>query len=94
MSASNIKHSPAPWRSARGNVIRIFSSDAKSVCCIHRRGRQGMTPEVAANCDLVEAAPMLLHAAQWALDHYDGKHMGANTIPLPRAAIAKATGAA
>lgn len=53
-----------------------------------------MTPEVAANCDLVEAAPMLLHAAQWALDHYDGKHMGANTIPLLRAAIAKATGAA
>lgn len=34
----------------------------------------------------------LVHAAQWALDHYNGKHMGANTITLLEKALAKAKG--
>ena len=56
---------------------------------------RALAEEVLAriNPPVKQAAEELLHAAQWALDHYDGKHMGANTVDLLRSAIAKAKGA-
>ena len=54
----------------------------------------GMTDEeIAANCDLISAAPELLEALEQVIEVAEGKHpLPHMAIDAARAAIAKATG--
>lgn len=97
------RHTPGPWlaASSASSVVGwpVVSQQGKPICdvmCVPHNfpNAEKHNAESAANAQLIAAAPDLLHAAQWALDHYNGKHMGANTVPLLEKAIAKAKGGA
>lgn len=85
------RHTQGPWVVKHGAASEIYIDSSKGAVVLCE-GLFGMQDEISANARLIAAAPELLHAAQWALDHYNGKHMGANTVTLLENAIKKAMG--
>ncbi len=89
------EHTPGPWWVAGKGTIRCGVKGTASegwIGGVHFRNR-------SANARLIAAAPELLEALTWAVDHFDGNtrcnaEQEQNCIEICRAAIAKARGAA
>lgn len=90
------RHTPGPWRLNAGNEIEVMSDNrpiARSLC----GGTTGVRlPEAEANALLIAAAPELLQALTWAVDHFDGNticnaEQEKNCIEICRVAVEKAT---
>ncbi len=83
-----MKHTPTPWRQTKGEfeIVAEIKGEKKLIAVCSEKANAAF---IVRACN---AHDELVHAAQLALDHYNGKHMGANTVTLLKKAIAKAKG--
>lgn len=97
---SNTKHTPGPWRISTANPCEVNAgkgAESMGVASAHNYDIEGIfcpPTQAQANARLIAAAPELLEALLWIMDHRENCD-----IPSPegswdeqaRAAIAKAT---
>ena len=93
-----VKHTPGPWKIGRtdfdntGEVIEINASDGTTVA--HILSQDQITDHEKADARLIVAAPELLKALRWSVDH-EGECIGdhAKILKAAKALLAKIKGA-
>ena len=93
---SDTKHTQGPWRTLWGqDTMAVETADDRIVASADFDDDDDGIPydECKANANLIAAAPDLLEACEWMLEHCDqGGVVGKEPCDNARAAIAKARG--